>query len=167
MRLTASKPMNANIRTSPSVEGCAAYVDCDSVAVKLSHDKDHLSLRQSLKKQLEPITRPLVKKLEPITRPLLSPFIVSTSNPYPADTDVPAVRAAKAVARLGRPKKLRLMKNEGLDMYPPSPLVRNPTSLVPEGCYTLVETRKGYFVEQKSRRRSGMKISSLRQRASL
>ncbi|KAF8904611.1 hypothetical protein CPB85DRAFT_1255304 [Mucidula mucida] len=121
------KPMNTNVCTSPYVEGRAAYVNCETAAVK------HMSLKQSLKKQLEPITRPLVKKLEPITRPLLPPFVVSTSNPYPADTDVPAVRAAKAVVRLGRPKKLQLMKNEGLDMYPPSPLVRNPTSLVQRG----------------------------------
>ncbi len=128
-----------------------------------------MSFKQSLKKQLAPITRPLVEKLEPITRPLLSPFVVSTSNPYPVDTDGPAVRAAKAVARLGRPKKLQSMKNEGLDMYPPSPLVRDPTSIVPEGCYMLVETKRGYFVEQKPRRIMGKKVtkSSPRQRASL
>ncbi|KAF8915630.1 hypothetical protein CPB85DRAFT_1453796 [Mucidula mucida] len=158
MKLTGFKPMNANTSTSPSVfvEGRAAYVDCDSASVKHSIDKTHLSFKQSLKKQLKPITRPLVKKLEPITRPLLSPFVVSTSKPYPADTDVPVVRAAKAVVRLGRPKKLQLMKNEGLDMYAPSPLVRNPTSLVPEGCYMLVETRKGYFVEQKSRGKTSL-----------
>ncbi len=128
-----------------------------------------MSFKQSLKKQLKPITRPLVKKLEPITRPLLPPFVVSTSNPYPADTDVPAVRAAKAVVRLGRPKKLQLMKNEGLDMYPPSPLVRDPMSIVPEGCYTLVETKTGYFVEQKPRSIMGKKVtkSSPRKRASL
>ncbi|KAF8915633.1 hypothetical protein CPB85DRAFT_1251284 [Mucidula mucida] len=68
MKLTGFKPMNANTPTSPSglVEGRAGCVDRHSAAVKHSNDKTHLSFKQSLKKQLEPITRPLVKNLNPL-----------------------------------------------------------------------------------------------------
>ncbi|KAF8874376.1 hypothetical protein CPB85DRAFT_1506039 [Mucidula mucida] len=158
MKLTGFKPMIPGTRMSPTVfmeapEIRAAYVDWDSPAVMEDiYGKPKLSFKQSLKKQLEPITRPVSKKLQPITRPLLSPFVLSTSNPYPPDTDVPVVRAVKCVARSGRPKKLKLMKNQGcLDTYPPSPLIRNPTSVVAEGCYTLKETRRGFFVEKKEK----------------
>ncbi|KAF8904593.1 hypothetical protein CPB85DRAFT_1255292 [Mucidula mucida] len=108
MKLTGFKPMIPGTRMSPTVfmeapEIRAAYVDWDSPAVMEDiYGKPKLSFKQSLKKQLEPITRPVVKKLQPITRPLLSPFVLSTSNPYPPDTDVPVVREAKCVARLGR-----------------------------------------------------------------
>ncbi|KAF9020496.1 hypothetical protein BDZ89DRAFT_1116366 [Hymenopellis radicata] len=80
------------------------------------------------------------------------PFVVSSSNPYPPETDAPVVRAVKAVVRLGRPKKFVIGYTPT-----PSPLVRKPTSIVPEGCYTLVE-KNGYFVEKKERRFSGKKI---------
>ncbi|KAF8915654.1 hypothetical protein CPB85DRAFT_1432682 [Mucidula mucida] len=156
MRLTGFKSMYPGAPVIPSLyieeapEIRAAYADWDSPAVMEDiYGKPTLSFKQSLKKQLEPITRPVVKKLQPITWPFTSPF---ASNPYPPDTDVPVVRAAKCAARLGRPKKLKLMKKQGcLDTYPPSPLIRNPTSVVAEGCYTLKETRKGYFVEKKEK----------------
>ncbi|KAF8904571.1 hypothetical protein CPB85DRAFT_1457132 [Mucidula mucida] len=159
MRLTGFKPMYPGAPVSPSIfieeapEVRAAYVDWDSPAVMEDiYGKPKLTFKQSvasLKKQLQPITRPLVKKLQPITRPFTSPF---ASNPYPPDTDVPVVRAAKCVARLGRPKKLKLMKRQGcLDTYPLSPLIRNPTSVVAEECYTMKETRKGFFVEKKEK----------------
>ncbi|KAF8890051.1 hypothetical protein CPB85DRAFT_1483964 [Mucidula mucida] len=155
MKLTGFKPMIPGTRMSPTFfmeapEIRAAYVDWDSPAVMEDiYGKPKLSFTQSLKKQLQPFTCPLVKKLQPITWPFTSP---SSSNPYPPDTDVPVVRAAKCVARLGRPKKVKLMKKQGcLDEYPPSPLIRNPTSVVTEGCYTLRETRKGYFVEKKEK----------------
>ncbi|KAF8890049.1 hypothetical protein CPB85DRAFT_1441268 [Mucidula mucida] len=139
MRLTGFKPMYPGAPVSPTIfieqapETRAAYVDWDSPAVMEDiYGKPKLSFKQLLKKQLQPFTRPLVKKLQPITRPFSSPF---ASNPYPPDTDVPVVRAVKCVARSGRPKKL---KNRGcLDTYLPSPLIRNPTSVVAEGCYTL------------------------------
>ncbi|KAF9042758.1 hypothetical protein BDZ89DRAFT_1059650, partial [Hymenopellis radicata] len=126
---------------APTPERRAAYVDWDSPSViEDIYGKPKVTLKQSLK-----------KKLQPITRPLLSPFVVSTSNPYPPESDAPVVRAVKFVARLGQPKKFEIK------LTTPSRLVRNPTSLVPEGCYTLVE-KNGYFVEKKERRLSGKKI---------
>ncbi|KAF9023980.1 hypothetical protein BDZ89DRAFT_1114873 [Hymenopellis radicata] len=132
---------------APFPERRAAYVDWDSPSVIediYGYGKPKL----------------LKEKLQPITRPLLSPFVVSSSNPYPPETDAPVVRAVKAVVRLGRPKKFGIKltgRRRHAGAPTPSPLVRKPTSIVPEGCYTLVE-KNGYFVEKKERRFSGKKI---------
>ncbi|KAF9012826.1 hypothetical protein BDZ89DRAFT_1077314 [Hymenopellis radicata] len=100
MILHGFEPMGS-VPPSPAVfapfpERRAAYVDWDSPSViEDIYGKPKVSLKQSLK-----------TKLQPITRPLLSPFVVS-SNPYPPEMDAPVVRAVKAV-RLGWPKKFEI-----------------------------------------------------------
>ncbi|KAF8904594.1 hypothetical protein CPB85DRAFT_1457146 [Mucidula mucida] len=105
MKLTGFKPMIPGTRMSPTV-----FMEAPEIVQPMSIG----TLRPSWK------TYMANQSLQPITRPFTSPF---ASTAYPPDTDVPVVRAAKCVARLGRPKKLKLMKKQGcLDEYPPSPL---------------------------------------------
>ncbi|KAF9042738.1 hypothetical protein BDZ89DRAFT_1059621, partial [Hymenopellis radicata] len=120
----------------PFPERRAAYVDWDSPSViEDIHGKPKVTLKQLLK-----------TKLQPITRPLLSPFVVSTSNPYPPETDAPVVRAAKAVGVIISP-------------LPHRPLwygIQRRSSQRGATCWwrrtgTLLRRRRGGLVERRSR----------------
>ncbi|KAF9022034.1 hypothetical protein BDZ89DRAFT_1115660 [Hymenopellis radicata] len=130
---------------APFPERRAAYVDWDSPSViEDIYGKPKVSLKQSLE-----------KKLQPITRPLLSPFVVSSSNPYPPETDAPVVRAVKAVVRVGRPKSTRMWRHAGAYTRP----LWCGSQLRSSRRGAIRWWRKnGYFVEKKERRFSGKNI---------